>query len=162
MSCKCKAPGPHLNIKTVFPRYEDSHIKDKTVAIPSYFLLGYILYWKGRHIHTETVPWASAAFCWTSSPPQTQKINIHTSHRSNDEKNCKSLPPAVLVFTYIAMNSCFLYSCSIWMNICFSCNILIWWLTTIIIFFVHCMNPTKVMFFISFHAFLNHRLNIWV
>ena len=29
-------PGPHFNIKTVFPKYEDSHVKDKTVARPSY------------------------------------------------------------------------------------------------------------------------------
>ena len=28
--------GYHLNIKTVFPRYGDSHVKDKTVARPSY------------------------------------------------------------------------------------------------------------------------------
>ena len=25
-----------LNIKTIFPRYGDSHVKDKTVARPSY------------------------------------------------------------------------------------------------------------------------------
>ena len=31
-----KEPGPRLNIKTVFPGYEDSHVKDKTVARPSY------------------------------------------------------------------------------------------------------------------------------
>ena len=30
-------PGPRLNIKTFFPRYGDSHVKDKTVARPSYF-----------------------------------------------------------------------------------------------------------------------------
>ena len=28
--------GPCLNIKTVFPRYGDSHVKDKTVVRPSY------------------------------------------------------------------------------------------------------------------------------
>ena len=28
--------GPHLNIKTIFPKYENSHFKDKTVARPSY------------------------------------------------------------------------------------------------------------------------------
>ena len=27
-----ETPGPRLNIKTVFPRYGDSHVKDKTVA----------------------------------------------------------------------------------------------------------------------------------
>ena len=29
-------PGGCLNIKTVFPGYGDSHVKDKTVARPSY------------------------------------------------------------------------------------------------------------------------------
>ena len=29
-------PGPHLNIETVFPRYGDSHVKDKMVARLSY------------------------------------------------------------------------------------------------------------------------------
>ena len=28
-------PGPHLNIKTIFPMYGDSHVKDKTVERPS-------------------------------------------------------------------------------------------------------------------------------
>ena len=31
-----KTPGPRLNIKTVFPMYWDSNVKDKTVARPSY------------------------------------------------------------------------------------------------------------------------------
>ena len=30
-----RCPGPCLNIKTVFPRYGDSHVKDKAVARPS-------------------------------------------------------------------------------------------------------------------------------
>ena len=37
--CWCndsRESGPHLNIKTVFPRYGYSHVKDKTVARPSY------------------------------------------------------------------------------------------------------------------------------
>ena len=29
-------PGPCLNIKTIFSRYGDSHVKDKTVVRPSY------------------------------------------------------------------------------------------------------------------------------
>ena len=29
-------PGPRLNINPVFPRYGDSRVKDKTVAVPSY------------------------------------------------------------------------------------------------------------------------------
>ena len=31
-----ESPGPLLNIKTVVPRYEDSHVKGKTVVRPSY------------------------------------------------------------------------------------------------------------------------------
>ena len=34
--CGPKPSGPRLNIKTVFPRYGDSHVKDKTVVRPSY------------------------------------------------------------------------------------------------------------------------------
>ena len=30
------APGPCLNIKTILSKYGDSHVKDKTVARPSY------------------------------------------------------------------------------------------------------------------------------
>ena len=30
-----KEPGSRLNIKTVLPMYEDSHVKDKTVVRPS-------------------------------------------------------------------------------------------------------------------------------
>ena len=33
-------PGPHFNIKTIFPRYGDSHVKDKTVTKPSYLKHG--------------------------------------------------------------------------------------------------------------------------
>ena len=33
-------PGPHLNIKTVFPRYVDYHVKDKTAVRPSYLWHG--------------------------------------------------------------------------------------------------------------------------
>ena len=32
--------GPHINTKTVFPRYGDSHVKDKKVARPSYLWHG--------------------------------------------------------------------------------------------------------------------------
>ena len=34
------SPGPCLNIKTVFPRYGDSHVKDETVVRPSYIKRG--------------------------------------------------------------------------------------------------------------------------
>ena len=37
---QCRQSGPRLNIKTVFPRYGDSHVKDKTVMRPSYLLHG--------------------------------------------------------------------------------------------------------------------------
>ena len=32
-----KDPVPCLDVYTVFPMYADSHVKDKTVARPSYF-----------------------------------------------------------------------------------------------------------------------------
>ena len=54
MSCRCRAPEPRLNIKTVFPMYGGSHVKDNMVARPSYLFHGdpYIgkttsLYWDG-------------------------------------------------------------------------------------------------------------------
>ena len=34
--CIDELPGPNLNIKTVFPRYGDSLVKDKTFTKPSY------------------------------------------------------------------------------------------------------------------------------
>ena len=47
-------PGPRLSIKTAFPRYGDSNVKDKTVARPSYLKHGdpytgkmTSLYWDG-------------------------------------------------------------------------------------------------------------------
>ena len=49
-------PGPCLNIKTVFPRYGDSHVKGKTVARSSHLKNGdpYIgktsLYWDGPQV----------------------------------------------------------------------------------------------------------------
>ena len=57
-----KNPGLRLNIKTVFSRYGDSHVKDKTVGRPSYLYHGdpytgktTSLYWDGPlvalHIH---------------------------------------------------------------------------------------------------------------
>ena len=49
--------GPRLNIKTVFPRYGDSHVKDKTVMRPSYLSHGdpytgktTYLYWDGPRV----------------------------------------------------------------------------------------------------------------
>ena len=37
--------GPRLNIKTVFPRYGDSHVKDKTVDETVLSLTWEYLYW---------------------------------------------------------------------------------------------------------------------
>ena len=31
-----QCPGPHLSIKTIFPRYGDPHVKDKMVVRPAY------------------------------------------------------------------------------------------------------------------------------
>ena len=45
---KCWAirrPGPRINIKTVFPRYGDSHVKDKTVGETVLSLTWESLYW---------------------------------------------------------------------------------------------------------------------
>ena len=36
--------GPRLNIKTIFPRYEDSHVKDKTVGETVLYLTWESLY----------------------------------------------------------------------------------------------------------------------
>ena len=38
-------PGPCLNIKTVFPKYGDSHVKDKTVGETVLSLTWESLYW---------------------------------------------------------------------------------------------------------------------
>ena len=40
-----RRPGPRLNIKTVFPRYGDSHVKDKTVGETVLSLTWESLYW---------------------------------------------------------------------------------------------------------------------
>ena len=40
-----QGPGPRLNIKTVFPRYGDSHVKDKTVGETVLSLTWESLYW---------------------------------------------------------------------------------------------------------------------
>ena len=63
--CPCflsRASGPRLNIKTVFPSYGDSHVKDKTVAKPSYLSHGdpytgnmTSLYWDGPQVVLEAV-----------------------------------------------------------------------------------------------------------
>ena len=38
-------PGPRLNIKTVFPRYGDSHVEDKMVGETILSLTWESLYW---------------------------------------------------------------------------------------------------------------------
>ena len=40
MECPLTKPEPRLNMKTIFPRYGDSHVKDKTVVRPSYLKHG--------------------------------------------------------------------------------------------------------------------------
>ena len=49
----CKALS---NIKTVFPRYGDSHVKDKTVVRPSFFNMEIPLL--VRHLYIEMAPWS--------------------------------------------------------------------------------------------------------
>ena len=58
----CKEPGPNLNIKTVFPRYGDSHVKDKTVGETVLSLTwGSIYWWDGifilRRPPRQQQPW---------------------------------------------------------------------------------------------------------
>ena len=55
--------GPHLNIKIVFPKYGDSHGKDKTVARPSYLYHGdpytdkmTSFYWDSPQIISQYIP----------------------------------------------------------------------------------------------------------
>ena len=55
-------PGPHLNIRTVFPRCGDSNVKDKTVERPSYLSHGdpyngktTSLYWEGPGLYKEQI-----------------------------------------------------------------------------------------------------------
>ena len=77
-------PGPCLNIKTVFSRYGDSHVKDKTVARPSYLWHGdpytgktTSLYWKDplcltldetSHFHILYIAWfCKVADLWVLS-----------------------------------------------------------------------------------------------
>ena len=52
------SPGPRLNVKTVFPKHGNSHVKDKTVARPSYLYHG--------------DPWINASCC---SKGPLEKIN---------------------------------------------------------------------------------------
>ena len=44
-SASRRTPGPRLNIKTIFPRYGDSHVKDKTVGETIVSLTWEFLYW---------------------------------------------------------------------------------------------------------------------
>ena len=55
--------GPHLNIKTVFPRHGDSHVKDKKAVRPSYLWHGDLytgkmksLYWDDPLVPSIEVP----------------------------------------------------------------------------------------------------------
>ena len=51
----CCETGPRLNLKTVFPRYGYSHVKDKTVARPFVFKMGIIILTR-RHFYIEAPP----------------------------------------------------------------------------------------------------------
>ena len=55
--CAVKPPGPCLNIKTVFPMYGDSHVKDKTVGETVLSLTWEIPILVRRHLYIETAPW---------------------------------------------------------------------------------------------------------
>ena len=48
--------GPHFNIKTIFPRYGDAHVKDKTVTRPSYLYSGALYTGKTTSLYWDC-PW---------------------------------------------------------------------------------------------------------
>ena len=53
-------PAPCLNIKTVFPRYGDSHVKDKSQD-RLIFNMGIPILVR-RHFYIETAPWALSQY----------------------------------------------------------------------------------------------------
>ena len=52
------AAGTHLNIKTIFPRYGGSHVKDKTVTNCFIFHMGIPILVR-RHFYIQMAPWSS-------------------------------------------------------------------------------------------------------
>ena len=75
-------PGPCLNIKTIFPRYGDSHVEDKTALWPSYLQHGnphtwerWSLYWDmgipillKLHLYIETGSWSPSSISAGAGP----------------------------------------------------------------------------------------------
>ena len=79
--------GPHLNIKTSFPRYEDSNVKDKTVVRQSYIHHGdpctgkmSSLYWDGPR---PTISYQRIATAPTSLL-QRLSLSVVDSHSDSD------------------------------------------------------------------------------
>ena len=72
---KIERPWPRLNMKTIFSRYGDFHVKDKTVARPSYF-------WHGIPILTTSLYWdgSQAAFIIVICVRWRQDGNVITYH----------------------------------------------------------------------------------
>ena len=67
-------PGTHLNIKTVFPRYGDSHVKDKTVVGP-YCLVHPGVRDKRRAFEIDlSKPRHETAFWWRNNGPVTSQL----------------------------------------------------------------------------------------
>ena len=67
-------PGSCLNIKTVFPRYGDSHVKDKTVARPS-CLIHLSVRDKRRVSEIDlSQPRHETAFWWRHNGPVTSQL----------------------------------------------------------------------------------------
>ena len=52
----CKNMYPPLNINTFFPRYGDSHVKDKMVARPSYIFNMEIPIMVRKYLYIEIFP----------------------------------------------------------------------------------------------------------
>ena len=79
--------GSRLNIKTVFPRYGDSHVKDKTVARPSYLWHGHPYTGKTTYFYIETAPSPRPFFKSTSPSAVKQPWSIWVNHSHTSAKN---------------------------------------------------------------------------
>ena len=73
-SCWTRA-GPLLNIKTVFPRYGDSHARDKTIVRPWDRLAHPAVRDKRRVSEIDSSqPRHGTAFCWRHNGPVTSQL----------------------------------------------------------------------------------------
>ena len=88
-----------LNIKTAFPRYGDSHVKDKTFARPSYLWL-WIPMLVRRHLYIETA--TRQAYTTVSCDQAPVPLTIFRSNSKLDENlKCSSLKCTLLITTKV-------------------------------------------------------------